>query len=102
MIKKLINKLFKPKAVAKPEDMAGLKIRVPESPVWVEMIRAMAGRIEVRSAPGQGSVFRVLLPTSAPETPETPRFVWLSSGTFIFIFFSDFYSEGTQPKEINL
>ena len=29
------------KAVSKPEDMAGLKIRVPESPVWVEMIRAM-------------------------------------------------------------
>ncbi len=29
------------KAVNKPEDMAGLKIRVPESPVWVEMIRAM-------------------------------------------------------------
>lgn len=29
------------KVVNKPEDMAGLKIRVPESPVWVEMIRAM-------------------------------------------------------------
>ena len=29
------------KAVNKPEDMAGLKIRVPESPVWVEMIKAM-------------------------------------------------------------
>ena len=29
------------KAVSKPEDLAGLKIRVPESPVWVEMIRAM-------------------------------------------------------------
>jgi tripartite ATP-independent transporter DctP family solute receptor len=29
------------KAVRKPEDLAGLKIRVPESPVWVEMIRAM-------------------------------------------------------------
>lgn len=29
------------RAVSKPEDMAGLKIRVPESPVWVEMIRAM-------------------------------------------------------------
>ena len=29
------------KAVLKPEDLAGLKIRVPESPVWVEMIRAM-------------------------------------------------------------
>ena len=26
--------------VRKPEDLAGLKIRVPESPVWVEMIRA--------------------------------------------------------------
>jgi tripartite ATP-independent transporter DctP family solute receptor len=29
------------KAVTKPEDLAGLKIRVPESPVWVEMIRAV-------------------------------------------------------------
>jgi TRAP-type transport system periplasmic protein len=29
------------KAVKRPEDMNGLKIRVPESPVWVEMIRAM-------------------------------------------------------------
>ncbi|SDG53739.1 TRAP transporter substrate-binding protein [Propionivibrio dicarboxylicus] len=29
------------KPVNKPEDMAGLKIRVPESPVWVEMIKAM-------------------------------------------------------------
>lgn len=29
------------RAVRKPEDIAGLKIRVPESPVWVEMIRAM-------------------------------------------------------------
>lgn len=27
--------------VKRPEDVAGLKIRVPESPVWVEMIRAM-------------------------------------------------------------
>lgn len=27
--------------VNKPEDMAGMKIRVPESPVWVEMIKAM-------------------------------------------------------------
>lgn len=32
-----------PRAVNKPEDMEGLKIRVPESPVWVEMIRAMGG-----------------------------------------------------------
>ena len=31
------------KAVTKPEDLVGLKIRVPESPVWVEMIRAMGG-----------------------------------------------------------
>ena len=31
------------RAVTKPEDLAGLKIRVPESPVWVEMIRAMGG-----------------------------------------------------------
>lgn len=29
------------KAINKPDDMAGLKIRVPESPVWVEMIKAM-------------------------------------------------------------
>ena len=29
------------KPVNKPEDMNGMKIRVPESPVWVEMIRAM-------------------------------------------------------------
>jgi len=32
-----------PQAVSKPEDLSGLKIRVPESPVWVEMIRAMGG-----------------------------------------------------------
>jgi len=31
------------RAVNRPEDLAGLKIRVPESPVWVEMIRAMGG-----------------------------------------------------------
>ncbi|MBA3480015.1 MAG: TRAP transporter substrate-binding protein [Lautropia sp.] len=31
------------KAVNKPEDLSGMKIRVPESPVWVEMIRAMGG-----------------------------------------------------------
>ncbi len=31
------------KPVNKPEDLAGQKIRVPESPVWVEMIRAMGG-----------------------------------------------------------
>ena len=30
-----------PRAVHKPEDLEGMKIRVPESPVWVEMIRAM-------------------------------------------------------------
>lgn len=29
------------RAVNRPEDIAGMKIRVPESPVWVEMIRAM-------------------------------------------------------------
>jgi tripartite ATP-independent transporter DctP family solute receptor len=32
-----------PRAVSKPEDLVGMKIRVPESPVWVEMIRAMGG-----------------------------------------------------------
>jgi TRAP-type transport system periplasmic protein len=31
------------RAVNKPEDLEGMKIRVPESPVWVEMIRAMGG-----------------------------------------------------------
>jgi tripartite ATP-independent transporter DctP family solute receptor len=31
------------RAVNKPEDLQGMKIRVPESPVWVEMIRAMGG-----------------------------------------------------------
>ncbi len=31
---------FTDREVRKPEDMAGLKIRVPESPIWVEMIRA--------------------------------------------------------------
>jgi len=31
------------RAVNKPEDLSGMKIRVPESPVWVEMIRAMGG-----------------------------------------------------------
>ena len=30
-----------PKAIRRPEDMAGLKIRVPESQAFVEMIRAM-------------------------------------------------------------
>ena len=29
------------RAVSRPEDMAGMKIRVPESAVWVEMIKAM-------------------------------------------------------------
>ena len=33
------NFTFTTKEVRKPEDMAGLKIRVPESPVWVEMVR---------------------------------------------------------------
>jgi tripartite ATP-independent transporter DctP family solute receptor len=32
---------FGTKSVSKPEDMAGLKIRVPESPVWVEMVKAL-------------------------------------------------------------
>jgi tripartite ATP-independent transporter DctP family solute receptor len=31
------------RAVNKPEDLEGMKIRVPESPVWVEMVRAMGG-----------------------------------------------------------
>ena len=34
------NFTFTDREVRKPEDMAGLKIRVPESPIWVEMIRA--------------------------------------------------------------
>ena len=33
------NFTFTSKEVRKPEDMAGLKIRVPESPIWVEMVR---------------------------------------------------------------
>ena len=32
---------FGTRNVVKPEDMAGLKIRVPESPVWVEMVKAL-------------------------------------------------------------
>jgi len=35
------NFTFGTKEVMKPEDMAGLKIRVPESPVWVEMVKAL-------------------------------------------------------------
>jgi tripartite ATP-independent transporter DctP family solute receptor len=31
---------FTDREVRKPEDMSGLKIRVPESPIWVEMVRA--------------------------------------------------------------
>jgi TRAP-type transport system periplasmic protein len=34
------NFTFTDREVRKPEDMAGLKIRVPESPIWVEMVRA--------------------------------------------------------------
>jgi len=34
------NFTFTDREVRKPEDIAGLKIRVPESPIWVEMIRA--------------------------------------------------------------
>jgi tripartite ATP-independent transporter DctP family solute receptor len=34
------NFTFTDREVRKPEDMTGLKIRVPESPIWVEMIRA--------------------------------------------------------------
>jgi TRAP-type C4-dicarboxylate transport system substrate-binding protein len=33
------NFTFTTKEVRKPEDMAGLKVRVPESPIWVEMIK---------------------------------------------------------------
>jgi tripartite ATP-independent transporter DctP family solute receptor len=35
------NFTFTDRDVRKPEDMAGLKIRVPESPIWVEMVRAL-------------------------------------------------------------
>ena len=31
---------FTDREVRRPEDMSGLKIRVPESPIWVEMVRA--------------------------------------------------------------
>jgi tripartite ATP-independent transporter DctP family solute receptor len=34
------NFTFTDREVRKPEDMAGLKIRVPESPIWVEMVRS--------------------------------------------------------------
>jgi tripartite ATP-independent transporter DctP family solute receptor len=34
------NFTFTNREVRKPEDMAGLKVRVPESPIWVEMVRA--------------------------------------------------------------
>lgn len=34
------NFTFTDREVRKPEDMEGLKIRVPESPIWVEMITA--------------------------------------------------------------
>jgi tripartite ATP-independent transporter DctP family solute receptor len=33
------NFTFASREVRKPEDMQGLKIRVPESPIWVEMVR---------------------------------------------------------------
>lgn len=35
------NFTFTAREVRKPEDMAGLKVRVPESPIWVEMVRAL-------------------------------------------------------------
>ena len=34
------NFTFTDREVREPKDMAGLKIRVPESPIWVEMVRA--------------------------------------------------------------
>ncbi len=34
------NFTFTEREVRKPEDMTGLKVRVPESPIWVEMVRA--------------------------------------------------------------
>ena len=34
------NFTFTDREVSKPDQMTGLKIRVPESPIWVEMIRA--------------------------------------------------------------
>lgn len=37
------NFTFSSREVRKPEDMVGLKVRVPESPVWVEMIRGFGG-----------------------------------------------------------
>jgi tripartite ATP-independent transporter DctP family solute receptor len=33
------NFTFASKEVRRPEDMQGLKVRVPESPIWVEMVR---------------------------------------------------------------
>jgi len=35
------NFTFTDREVRRPEDMAGLKVRVPESPIWVEMVRAL-------------------------------------------------------------
>ena len=35
------NFTFSSREVNKPQDMAGLKVRVPESPVWVEMVKAL-------------------------------------------------------------
>lgn len=37
------NFTFLDREVRSPDDMQGLKIRVPESPVWVEMVRALGG-----------------------------------------------------------
>jgi tripartite ATP-independent transporter DctP family solute receptor len=34
------NFTFTEREVRKPEEMVGLKVRVPESPIWVEMVRA--------------------------------------------------------------
>lgn len=56
------NFTFANREVRKPEDMQGLKIRVPESPVWVEMVKGLGAAptpiafSEVYTALQQGTV----------------------------------------------
>ncbi|MFN7146166.1 MAG: ATP-binding protein, partial [Myxococcota bacterium] len=68
-----IERLFEPFFTTKPEGRGtGLGL-----PTVHAIVTKAGGRVEVVSAPGEGSVFRVLLPTHvprpAPETPSSPR-----------------------------